>query len=47
MPRLVEEALLLHVRVGHVPQRHERLLDGLRGGPFQHVVRTAGLVIRA
>jgi len=38
---------LLHVGVGDVGDRDEGLLDGLRGGPLEHVVRSAGLVVGA
>ena len=38
---------LLHVGVLDIPQRHKRLLDGLRRRPLEHVVRPAGLVICA
>ena len=43
----VSRRSLLHVGVLDVPQRDERLLDGLRRRPLQHVVRPARLVVRA
>ncbi len=38
---------VLHVGVVHVLQGHEALLHGLRGGPLEHVVRPASLVVGA
>ena len=37
--------LVLHVRVGDAVQGHEGLLDRLRAGPLEHVVRAPGLVV--
>ena len=38
--------LFSHVGVVDAMQRYEGLLDGLRAGPLEHVVRAPGLVIR-
>ncbi len=46
-PRVLALLLLaLHVRILDLREWLESLLDGLGGGPLEHVVRTAGLVIR-